>query len=280
MPLHTMSGTIVPQAGNLCLRQLWEAVQARKAPPTRPTTTSRRCSTLAAFRGSHALAVVELSARALDLRRGEPGASRDPPRLPRHDGACPGLVTSLVLETATRLPPRLDLNQADLSCLPDQARQIETIREKTLALLADLEQPWPPLDPSRIPAGKGKAPSLQEALADLGNYPTGTRSRTPFTLILPFSRICESTRGADPGGTDQSLHEPCTCCFGNWATRLRNDPAPASPPGRPAFAFQLVVNNRPGPLHVFTLRGGRQCCRDGCAAGRLRSRRGRGVPTP
>ncbi len=73
----------------------------------------------------------------------------------------------LVLETATRLPPRLDLNQADLNCLPDQAKQIETIREKTLALLADLEQPWPPLDPSRIPAGKGKGLSLQEALADL-----------------------------------------------------------------------------------------------------------------
>ncbi len=34
MPLHTMSGTIVPQAGNLCLRQLWEAVQARTADPT------------------------------------------------------------------------------------------------------------------------------------------------------------------------------------------------------------------------------------------------------
>ncbi len=164
MPLTTTYGTIVPQVGNLCLRQLWEAVQARTTDPTDHDV--KEMLDACAF-----AAPLQVQLWGCLLERLTCGMeSRELAATLRDFLATTDLALTamrLVLETASRLPPRLDLNQADLQRLPDQVKQIDTIREKTQALLADLEQPWPPLDPSRIPAGTGRGLSLQETLADL-----------------------------------------------------------------------------------------------------------------
>ena len=164
MPLTTMPVTIVPGAVNACLQQIWDAVQTRAMNPT----------DLAVKEMLDACAIaVPLHVQLWDYLTERMTCGMEKRELDTSLRYCLATLRVAldnlirVQDIASKMPPRLDLNRADLQRLPGYLQQIETIHAKATAMLAELARPWPDLDMSKIPSASGKGVKLDEVLSDL-----------------------------------------------------------------------------------------------------------------